>query len=185
MTDIAKFREWKTLVLAGLGVLLVADLVLAVFLWHLGGTDPNEMRRHRVEMETTEKLLRADIVRGQRIEKNMPGVGKEADDFYKDQLPPVSGGYSVVVADLSEIATKAGLRTTSVAFHDHDLKARGVVDVDIEENVEGDYGAVLKFIQGIERSKNFYLLNSLGLDNAQTGQLRLSLQLHTYFRSQA
>ena len=185
MTGMTKLREWKTLVLAGLGVLLVADLVLAVFLWHLGGTDPNELRRHRGGNGNDREAIEGRHCARPAHQKNMPGVGKEADDFYKDQLPPVAGGYSVVIADLSEIATKAGLRTTSVAFHDHDLKARGVVDVDIEENVEGDYGAVLKFIQGIERSKNFYLLNSLGLDNAQTGQLRLSLQLHTYFRSQA
>jgi len=185
MIDKAKLKSWKTLVIAGVALIFVADIALIVFMWHLGGTDPNELRRQRGEMETTVKLLKADIVRGDRIQKNMPGVGKEADDFYKNDLPPLSGGYSVVIADLTEIATKAGLRTASVAFHDHDLKGRGVVDVDIEENVEGDYGAVLKFIQGIERSKSFYLLNNLGLDNSQPGTLRLSLQLHTYFRSQA
>jgi Tfp pilus assembly protein PilO len=183
MVDISKLKSWKTMVAVGLGALFLIDVVLLLFLWHLGGSDPNEMRRRRADMETTEKLLRADIHRGEHIQKNMPVVGKDAEDFYKNELPPATDGYSAVIGDLTQVATKAGLRTSSVAFHEHELKGRGVVEVEITENVDGDYPSVLKFIQGIEQSKNFYLLNDLGLDSVQSGNLRLNLQLHTYFRS--
>jgi hypothetical protein len=49
--------------------------------------------------------------------------------------------------------------------------------------VEGPYPALLQFISGIERSKNFYFLNQLQLNAAGPNGIRLQLDLHTYFRT--
>ena len=113
----------------------------------------------------------------------MPKVGEQAGEFYEQQLPQATGGYSSLVADLGEIASKAGLRTSSTSFQDHELKERGVTEIQIQETVEGDYASVMKYIQGLERSKNFYLLSDLGLDSSETGILHLKLVLKTYFRT--
>ncbi|MFZ0634373.1 MAG: GspMb/PilO family protein [Candidatus Acidiferrales bacterium] len=174
---------WKALALIGLGALLLADLGLGVFLWRLRQSDPIELRRQRTELETRAKLLKADVARGQEIQKDMPSVGKEAEKFYHDDLPPGSAGYSALVGDLGEIASKAGLKTSTAGFHEKDLEGRGVSEIEIDEVVEGDYPQVLQFIQGLERSKNFYLLDELALEPETSGGLRLRLSLKTYFRS--
>ena len=50
--------------------------------------------------------------------------------------------------------------------------------------VEGAYPGLVKFINGLERSQNFYLLDSLALASGMGGTgVRLNLQLRTYFRS--
>jgi len=49
--------------------------------------------------------------------------------------------------------------------------------------VEGDYANVINFINGLERSNNFYVLDGLSLASSTAGNLRLNLQLRTYFRS--
>jgi Tfp pilus assembly protein PilO len=183
MNWMSRSRGWKNVVLAGLGALVLADLGLAVFLWHLRQTDPTDLSRQRTELQTKTKLLKADVARGDAILKEMPKVGDQASSFYEQQLPPATAGYSALVADLGEIATKAGLRTTSTAFQDHELKDRGVTEIQIQETVEGDYSSVMKYIQGLERSRNFYLLSDLGLDTSETGILHLKLLLRTYFRT--
>lgn len=183
MNWMSRSRGWKKVVLAGLGALVVVDLGLAILLWQLRQTDPVDLTRERTLLETKAKLLKADVARGESIRKEMPKVGEQAGEFYEQQLPAATGGYSSLVSDLGEIASKAGLRTSSTNFQDHELKERGVTEIQIQETVEGDYASVMKYIQGLERSKNFYLLSDLGLDSSETGILHLKLVLKTYFRT--
>jgi hypothetical protein len=76
------------------------------------------------------------------------------------------------------------LRSSGIAFHEKEVKGRGVVEVDISDTVEGDYPAIIQFINGLERSKYFYLLSDLKLGSASTGGgIRLNLELRTYFRT--
>ncbi len=50
--------------------------------------------------------------------------------------------------------------------------------------VEGDYNGLIKLINGLERSNNFYVLENLALSAGSSGNnLKLSLSLRTYFRS--
>ena len=42
---------------------------------------------------------------------------------------------------------------------------------------------MIKFINGLEQSKNFYLLNDLHLTSANAGMIKLQLDLRTYFRT--
>ncbi len=183
MNWISRSRGWKRVVLAGLAALGLVDLGLGILLWQLRQTDPTDLSRQRTELQIKAKLLKADVARGEAIRKEMPKVGEQAKDFYEQELPQSTAGYSSLVADLGEIANKSGLRTSSTAFQDHELKDRGVTEIQIQETVEGDYASVLKYIEGLERSKNFYLLSDLGLDSSETGTLHLKLLLKTYFRT--
>jgi len=72
------------------------------------------------------------------------------------------------------------------------VKGRGVEEIKISETVEGDYPSIIKFINGLEQSKYFYLLSDLKLDLAsisgtgvgnQGSLIRLHLELRTYFKT--
>ena len=122
MNWMSRSAGWKKAVGAGLGALLVLDIALGVVLWQLRQTDPTDLNRQRTALETKAKLLRADVTRGKAIQKEMPKVGDQAGEFYEQQLPPSTGGYASLVADLGEIATKAGLHTSATSFQAHELK---------------------------------------------------------------
>jgi hypothetical protein len=49
--------------------------------------------------------------------------------------------------------------------------------------VNGDYPSVVRFINGLERSNNFYVLDGLQLAESTAGNVKLNLRLRTYFRS--
>jgi Type II secretion system (T2SS), protein M subtype b len=182
MSETRKTAGWKIAVMAAVGLFLVVDLGLAVLLWELQQSDPAGLRAQNLSLQTKAKLLRADIERCQKIQKNMPAVGKEADAFYQDEIPKVGKGYSGIVADLGDIAVKAGMTTSATGFHEAQVKNRGVTEIGIADSVEGNYNSVLQFITGLERSKNFYLLDGLSMDRAESGHLHLTLELRTYFR---
>lgn len=147
------------------------------------------MREQRDRLESQYKKLKGDVERGDRIKATVSQGQKEYDAFYKTTFLSSQDGYSSIEADLTELASKAGLRTIGIQFEQKEVKGRGVTDVGITESVEGNYGSIVQFINGLERSKYFYLLKDLKLDLANGGQganngtLRLHLELHTYFRT--
>ena len=54
--------------------------------------------------------------------------------------------------------------------------------MEIETSIKGDYQPIVKFINGLERSKVFFIVNSVGIAQ-QNGPLQLQMKLETYQRA--
>ncbi len=183
------WRVLKKWIAVAIVALFLIDLGLIYVSWQSSPEAVAAMREQRDRLETQYKKLKGDVERGDRIKASLSQGQKEYDSFYKTAFLSSQDGYSSIESDLTELASKAGLRTTGIEFQQKEVKGRGVTDVGITETVEGNYPAIVQFINGLERSKYFYLLNDLKLDSATTGPgsgngtLRLHLELHTYFRT--
>lgn len=182
MTLNGNWRSWKKWTGIALAGLLAVDLALLSFLWQASREGPQAMRARRDRLAVQAKLLRADVDRGEKVRASLPQAGKDCDTFYHQAFLDASTGYSQIEADLGAIASKAGVRTSGFSFKQKEIKDRGVTEIGISTNVEADYPAVIQFINGLERSKNFYLLDGLQLASATAGGIRLELELHSYFR---
>ncbi|HKV05700.1 MAG TPA: GspMb/PilO family protein [Candidatus Acidoferrales bacterium] len=183
MTMKGSWQTWKAILGGALALVLLADLGLVAFLWQSSRQEPQAMRGQRDLLAVRAKLLRNDVDRGEKIRASLPQAGKECDDFYRDTFLDTATGYSRIEADLDVIARQSGVKTSGFSFKQSDVKGRGVTEISISTNVDADYPSVIRFINGLERSKNFYLLDSLHLASATTGGIRLDLELHTYFRT--
>jgi len=184
MTPNRSLSPWKKYVTAALSLLFAADIALGVFIWQGGREGPETKRRQRDRLELQAKLLKADVERGEKIKASLPQVGKDCDGFFKEHFLPASAGYSAVVAELTEITRKAGLKTGGVSFQQKELKGHGVTEIVMKTTVEGDYPALIEFIHALERSNNFYLLDNLTLASAgSTPGIKLNLDLRTFFRT--
>jgi hypothetical protein len=161
---------WKVWTMLGLGLLVLADVALVFFLWQSGTQGEQVMRADRDHLALTAKLLKADVRRAEKIRASIPQVGKDCTDFYDKTFPRAAVGYSSIENDLDSIASHAGLPISGISYKPKELPDRGVTEL-------------IRFINGLEVSKNFYLLNDLSLDSASTGGIRLQLKLHTYFRT--
>jgi len=177
------WRTWKLAISIALAVLIVADLALIFVLWQAAREGPQAMRAQRDRLAAQAKLLKADVKRGEKIRESLPQIGKDCDAFYHDRFLNAATGYSAIEADLVELTGKAGLKTTGFTFKQKDVKDHGVTEISIETGVSGDYPSIIRFINDLEHSKNFYLLDNLRLESASTGGIRLSLDLRTFFRS--
>lgn len=183
MTIKGDWRTWKRAVGVALGLLLLADVALAVFLWSGSRQGPDALRAQRDQLALQAKLLRADLRRGEAIRASLPQVGADCDAFYRQSFLDAKMGYSQIEADLGAIAQKANVRTPSLSFQQKEVKDRGVTQVSIKTTVEADYPSVIQFINGLERSKNFYLVDGLHLASGNSGAIRLEIEMHTYFRT--
>lgn len=173
----------KRIVTIALAVLLAADIGVGVFLWRTSRQHPADLRAELNHLKLEARLRQADIARGRKIRASLPQVGKDCGEFYQNAFLPAGTGYSTIDADLSSIAEKAGLRISDTAYKAASAENHGVKEISISTSVDGSYASVIQFINGLERSRNFYMLNDLQLTSAKGGAIKLDLKLRTFFRS--
>lgn len=184
------FTNRRRFILVAVALLIAADIALGAYAWQMGSSDqfsPRALARQADQL----KLLEADIDRAKTIQKAMPAVQKDCDKFVQ-MLFPASAGYSSSNADLHAIARTAGVQIQDLDFKQKEDPASGLdlTRVDIGATISGDYASVVRFVNGIQRSPNLYLLDNLQLSgetqNAGANSvLKVALHLQTYFRSAA
>jgi type IV pilus assembly protein PilO len=59
----------------------------------------------------------------------------------------------------------------------------GLVELRLDSSLSGEYAPLMHFINGLERSKTFFLINGLTLTGQQGGLVNLRLRLITYLRA--
>jgi Tfp pilus assembly protein PilO len=165
-----------------LGAILLADAALIGVRWNLNNSlyaQPGDLGG----LALLEKQYRADNTRLERFKAELPADERQWDDFFTTHFHPAGSGYSAISEDLGNLSHAAGLRADRIGFSQHTPDARGLMQVDISTAVEGDYDNLVQFLNKLEHSDSFYVLDNLALASGSSGRIRLNLQLRTYFRT--
>ncbi len=165
-----------------LAVIILADAVLIGVQWKLNSS-PHVQTTDLNRLTMVEKQYRADNTRLERFRTELPADEKQWDEFFTTHFHPAGAAYSAISEDLGNLSHSAGLSSDTISFHQHPPDARGLMQVDISTAVEGDYDSLVQFLDKLEHSENFYVLDSLALASSSVGKLRLNVQLRTYFRT--
>ena len=175
-------QDRKVIVRWGLIVVLGLDVLLLAFNIKLNQAPriaPDQMKR----LELMEKSYRADNARLDKFRQELPADEKQWDEFFTTHFRPAGAGYSAVSEDLGQLSHSAGLQTDTITFHQLAPDARGLMEIEIITAVEGDYASLVNFLDKLEHSDHFYVLDSLALASSNAGKIRLNIQLRTYFRT--
>jgi hypothetical protein len=175
----------KRLVIAALALLVLADVGLAGYSWKLSSA-PHTPQQDLVLQNQQLEVLRADIKRGESIRQLTPAIQRDCDRF-EESLLLVGNGYSSVSAELDGIAKKAGAQIEGRGFKQKEIPKRGLQEVSIDLTVNGEYTAVVRFLNGLQRSKNLYEVDGLALasdalNQGANGPIKVSVHMKTYFR---
>ena len=185
----SEFKTKKRLILTGLGLLLAVDGALAYHNSRLMVKDANPeaiLKAKSLHLA----LVKADVDRVSKIKARRPEDQKYFDQF-ETTLPPAGKGYSMVSQEVGDIARETHVLVRDLKFREKEVAGRNVNEIEMEALVDGDYAGIVRFLNKLQRSKNTYVLDSLGLDSATggTGQsqappgtVKVSLHVRSYFR---
>lgn len=176
-------KQWKRRVQAGLAALLLLDAVLIFVTVRSGGTQRSEQEATTRALQVRRNQLHANVAQLQSIQAGLSEAQAEGKEFYEHRFLSARAGYSAIVGEFEKMAAETGARKNSINFKSLPSPAEGLSEVEIVTVVEGDYGALVGFVNRLERSGRFYLIQSLSLTSATGGRIRLSLRVGTYFRS--
>ncbi|HWX94575.1 MAG TPA: GspMb/PilO family protein [Terriglobales bacterium] len=120
------------------------------------------------------KTKQVEPLRG--LDKKIPIASQQIDEFYKERFPAHD---SDVAEALVNLAKETGVKIQSTKYKWEDPEPVGLRRVDIEAEIQGDYQPLAKFLNGLERDKMFFIVNSVGLAE-QNGPVVLQMKLETY-----
>jgi hypothetical protein len=168
-------RKIKIAIGAMAGVSLVTLGVL--FSPLVGSTATRQQELAQLTAQMQAKTRQIEPLRG--LDKKIPLATQQISQFYKDRF---TSHDSDVAEVLENLAKETGVKLDSVKFKTEDPEAVGLRPMEIETSIKGDYQPIVKFINGLERSKVFFIVNSVGIAQ-QNGPLQLQMKLETYQRA--
>jgi Tfp pilus assembly protein PilO len=176
-------KRTKIIIRVLLGLAIAFDVALAGINWQIADANRTPQSELNV-LRRQHALMTADITRAETIRTTLPAIEQQCDSFFHQNFRPIGSGYSSVISDIGSLAGGAGLQAENLSFRQHDADKRGVTQVDISAVVDGDYSSVVRFVNDLQHSDTFYVLEGLSLAaSGSAGHLKLNLQLRTYFRS--
>jgi len=180
------FRSTKIILIALFTFLALSDASMIVYLFDSASSSLSPQQKLAAQ-DAQIKLLQADVARARAIRLSMPGTKADCDRF-DNSLPLARQGYSVITAEFEQLGRESGLQISSLDFRPNDLAARGMTELFVDVKVAGTYKSVVRFINGVQRSHNYYVLDTLSLakDTAgtpgSTGTVNVDLHLKSYFK---
>src|SRR5271170_7963055 len=165
--------------IAGVALLVILNIVLIV---RLGFTfrDLGASRRDQLQQEQLMLAqLQAQTARLNGLPEKVDLSRKDADKFYAERIPP---NYSSILAELGALATKNSIRMTRAGYTQAPA-IEGLAELRIDANLSGEYSGIMRFINGLERDKMLFVINTLTLTGQQGGLVNLRLRMTTYLHA--
>jgi type IV pilus assembly protein PilO len=164
---------------AGVALLLILNLVLAVRLFLAWSTLRSASADQLQQRQTAYRALQLEMTTLRGLPQKVTLSRTQAGEFYTARFP---AAYSTISATINDLASKNSVRLTNLAYTPTPAIA-GLAEVRMDASLSGEYAPMMHFINGLERSKTFFLINGLTLTGQQGGLVNLRLKLNTYLHA--
>jgi type IV pilus assembly protein PilO len=165
--------------IAGVALLLILNLVLAVRLFLAWSTLRSSSAEQLQQQQAAYRTLQIEMSPLKGLPQKVSLSRTQAGDFYAARFP---SAYSTISATINDLATKNSVRLTSLAYTPTPALT-GLSELRMDASLSGEYAPLMHFINGLERSKTFFLISGLTLTGSQGGTVNLRLRLITYLHA--
>jgi len=165
-----------------LGVLAAANLVAAYFVIRPLGGSPQELRQQVVDLRTQIRQQQNTVDRT-RLMAGKIEIGRgEGDKFMSKYFLPRRSAYSVVMAELNELAIQAKVTAKESANAIEPVDGSDTLDMmQITANYEATYGDLVRFVNLVDKSDRLLVMESLNATPQQGGnKLNVMIKLDTF-----
>lgn len=178
-------RDPRSAVRAALGVLLLANLVAAWFVFQTPGGSLDELERAVI---TTRKQIveRQKVLEQVKTNLALTASAREAGDKFLDvYFLDRRTAYSTLQMELAEAEKNSGVKSRERSFNEELIEGSDSLGMlTVNANFEGNYADLIEFINGIDRSKRLLVIDSMTAQPQQSGGLSINLKLNAFYREQ-
>jgi hypothetical protein len=175
----------KVLVRAGLGVLLAANLVAAAFTFHLVDASPEALNGQLASSIAQRQSEQARLNRGRFLATSVDKGKAEGDRFLAAYMTSRRTTFSTIIGEINETSKTAGMKMLDATIAPLD-PIEGSEDLDImtvSVNFEGGFNELVKFVNLLDRSPRFLIIESLTVTPRPKGDiLAVNVKLNTFVR---
>ena len=182
----AQLKNRRFVVRLALGVMLLANVVAAAFVFHPWGGSPEDLAR---ELENRQRQLTQQL---QRLERTKSLVGKvqqaraEGDTFLEQSTMSRRTAFSTLIGEINKMALDAGMKPKESSLGLEPVEGSDTLQqLTISANFEGSYANLTKFVNLLDRSPRFLIIETLHASPQPSGILGVNVKLDTFIREEA
>jgi len=175
MPDIKDARRYLRLAAIVMGAFSVASVGILVS--PIGASSRTGGQRLN-DLWTELRAKDREVIPLNGIDKKVIHAQQQISVFYKDRLP---SSYAAISAQLGETASAAGVKLTTGQYTSEPAELPGLQRIFITAVITGNYLQTVKFVNGIEREKTFFIVDSVSLGET-SGEVSLQIEMETYLK---
>ncbi len=166
------------------GGLLLANLVTALIAFHPWGGSAEDLARESRELRTQVAQLQARLARSKALASKVEHARKQADDFTARYVTERRTTFSVMIEELNKAAADAGIKPKEASIVLEPVEGSDTLSqMTISAGYEGTYANLTKFVNLLDKSPRFLIIESMVAAPQQSGQnLNVSVKLDAFVR---
>lgn len=182
------FKDPRILVRGALGALLLANIVAAVIALKPWGGSAADLAQQQVDLQQQLTSLKARLEKSKALVSKAEHAREDGDAFLGEYTTDRQIAFSTIVSELERVAHEAGIQARPVNYELDPVEGSDALSqMTISAGYEGSYPSLMKFVNLLDKSPRFLIIESLMAAPQQTGAgdlLSVTIKLDTFVREQ-
>jgi type IV pilus assembly protein PilO len=159
---LASFKDPRVSVRAALGTLLVLNLAAALILFKPWGGSAEDLDRRLSSMRAQLPKQQAALARTKLLVQKVEKARTESKQFMSRYMLEERTAYSTVWGELGQAADKVSLKPKESQYAVEPIEGSDTLEMmTVSASFEGEYLNLTKFINELDRSPRFLIIESL------------------------
>jgi Tfp pilus assembly protein PilO len=179
------WKEPKVLVRVGLAVLLIANLAVAGYAFNVFGRSPEALQESLLATNAQLQAAKLKLNRSRLLTGNIGKAKADDETFLANYFTTRRIAFSTMLNEIDDIAKSAGMKRQEGTIAPLD-PIEGTDDLSmmtISVNFEGTFPQLVKFVNLLDRSPRFLIIESMQVAPQPKGDIITSnFKLHVFVR---
>lgn len=182
----ARVKDPRVLVRSVLGVLVLANVVAALVIFKPWGGSPEDLARQQGDLRHQLTTMQARLAKTKALVAKAERARKEGDQFLTEYTTDRRTTFSTIAAELERASQDAGIKPRPASYELQPVEGSDTLyQMTITAAYEGSYANLTKFMNLLDKSPRFLIIESLMAAPQQTNAgdlLSISIKLDTFVR---
>jgi type IV pilus assembly protein PilO len=180
-------KQPRVLLRAVIGTLLTANLVAAVMAFKPFGGSAGDLRREQQALRIQLGGLQKRAATSKRLVEKVETARREGDQFLTKYVTDRRTMSSTIQDELNRTAKEAGIKALPATLDLEPIEGSDTLEMmTISAGYEGSYMDLTKFVNLLDKSPRFLIIENMQTAPQQGGQsLNVTLKLDTFVRETA
>jgi Tfp pilus assembly protein PilO len=181
-------KDPRVLVRAALGLLVVANIAAALMVFKPWGGSAEDLAREQIGLQQQLTSMQARLEKTKALVAKAERARVAGDDFLDEYTTDRRTTFSTILAELERVTHEAGIEARPVSYQLDQVEGSDTLyQMTISAAYEGSYTSLTKFVNLLDKSPRFLIIESLMAAPQQSNagdMLSVTIKLDTFVREQ-
>jgi len=184
--NLASLKDPRVSVRAALGTLLVLNIAAALILFKPWGGSAEDLDRRLTSMRAQLPKQQAALERTKLLVQKVEKARTESNQFMSKYMLNERSAYSTVLGELSSAADKVSLKPKESQYGVEPIEGSDTLEMmTVSASFEGEYSNLTKFINELDRSPRFLIIESLTASPQPLGKVvNVNFKLNAFVKDE-